>query len=321
MRTARLAVAASCLVIATAAIGQSYPSKPLRFIIADGAGGPADLRARQIGAKLAEFLGQPVVIDNRPGGSMIIAAEAAAKAAPDGYTLFLGNGVTHSLNPLTFKSLPYRPDQDFVPVTLISAGPLILVVHAQVPARTLGELVEIGKSRPDQLQYAMTGRGSPGHLVMEQLKAVTGAQFLAVPYKSTGTMIQDLVGGHMPMTLNYWSIVGPHVRSGKMRALAVAASRRLDAAREIPTFAEAGVPGVEGGGWQGIFVPAGTPKPIVERIYRETVRVLNIPEIRSQLIDTGAEIGGNTPEQFAAMIRADQERSKKAAALAGLSPE
>jgi len=261
------------------------------------------------------------VIDNRPGGSMIIAAEAAAKSAPDGYTLFLGNGVTHSLNPLLFKSLPYRPDRDFVPVTLITAGPLILVVHPQVPARTLAELVAHGKSKPDPLPYAMLGRGSPGHLVMEQLKAVTGVPFLAVPYKSTGSMITDVVGGHMPMTLNYWSVVGTHVRSGKMRALGVAASRRLDAAPEILTFAEAGVPGVEGGGWQGIFVPAGTPKAIIERLYSETVRVLNVPEIRSQLIETGAEIGGNSPEQFAAMIRADQERSKKAAALAGLAPE
>jgi len=313
--------AAAAAIIASAALGQSYPSKPLRFIVADGAGGAADLRARQIGVKLAEFLGQPVVIDNRPGGSMMIAAEAAAKAAPDGYTLFMGNCITHSLNPLLFTRLPYRPDHDFVPVTMITAGPLILVVHAQVPARTLAELVEIGRTRPDQLHYAMIGRGSPIHLVMEQLKAVTGGQFLAVPYKSTGTMIQDLVGGHMPITLNYWSIVGTHIRSGKLRALGVAAARRLEVAPEIPTFAEAGVAGVEGGCWQGIFVPPGTPKPVVDRIYRETVRVLNVPEIRNQIIETGAEVGGNSPEEFAAMIRADQERSKKAAAVAGLSPE
>lgn len=309
------------LALSGGAFSQSYPGKPVRLIVPDGPGGPSDLRSRQLAAKLSETLGQPVIVDNRPGGSMIIGAEAAAKAPPDGYTLLMGNIVTHSLNPLLFKSLPYRPAQDFIPVTMVSAGPLVLVVNPQVQAKSLGELIASAKARPEQIQYGILGRGSPGHLLVERLTAASGARFVAVPYKSTGTFIQDLLGGHLPMALNYWSIVGPHVKSGKLRALAVASSRRLEVAPEIPTFAEAGVAGIEGYGWQGIFVPAGTPRPIVVKLQSEIARALNAPEIRSAIIETGAEPGGNSPEQFAAMIVADQERWKKAAAEAGIAPE
>ena len=309
------------LALSAGAFSQSYPGKPVRLIVPDGPGGPSDLRSRQLAAKLSETLGQPVIVDNRPGGSMIIGAEAAAKAPPDGYTLLMGNIVTHSLNPLLFKSLPYRPAQDFIPVTMVSAGPLVLVVNPQVQAKSLGELIASAKARPEQIQYGILGRGSPGHLLVERLTAASGARFVAVPYKSTGTFIQDLLGGHLPMALNYWSIVGPHVKSGKLRALAVASSRRLEVAPEIPTFAEAGVAGIEGYGWQGIFVPAGTPRPIVVKLQSEIARALNAPEIRSAIIETGAEPGGNSPEQFAAMIVADQERWKKAAAEAGIAPE
>jgi tripartite-type tricarboxylate transporter receptor subunit TctC len=309
------------LALSAGAFSQSYPSKPVRLIVPDGPGGPSDLRSRQLAAKLSETLGQPVIVDNRPGGSMIIGAEAAAKSPPDGYTLLMGNIVTHSLNPLLFKSLPYRPAQDFIPVTMVSAGPLVLVVNPQVQAKSLGELIAAAKARPEQIQYGILGRGSPGHLLVERLTAASGARFVAVPYKSTGTFIQDLLGGHLPMALNYWSIVGPHVKSGKLRALAVASSRRLEVAPEIPTFAEAGVAGIEGYGWQGIFVPAGTPRPILVKLHSEIARALNAPEIRSAIIETGAEPGGNSPEQFAAMIVADQERWKKAAAEAGIAPE
>jgi tripartite-type tricarboxylate transporter receptor subunit TctC len=318
--TRAFAVALS-LLIGSSAFAQAYPSKPVRLIVADGPGGPSDLRARQLGVKLGEGLGQAVVIDNRPGGSMIIAAEAAARAPADGYTLFLGNLITHSINPLLFKTLPYRADRDFIPVTLVSAGVLVVVVNPKVQASTLRELIALAKARPDQIQYGALGRGTPQHLVMEQVKVVTGAQFVFVPYKSTGTVIQDVVGGHLPMGLNFWSIVGPLVKSGKLRALAVASPRRLEVAPEIPTFAEAGVPGVEGSGWQGIFVPAGTPAAVIAKLHAEIARALKLPEIRNSIVETGAEVGGNSPEEFASMIRADQERWKKAAMAAGITPE
>jgi tripartite-type tricarboxylate transporter receptor subunit TctC len=308
-------------IVACEAWAQTYPAKPLRLIVADAPGGSSDLRARQVAPKLGEALGQPVMIDNRPGGSMIIAAEMAARAAPDGYTLFLGNVVTHSLNPLVFKSLPYRADRDFVPVTLITSAPLLLAVNPQVAAATLAELVALAKARPNQLQYGGIGRGSPQYLLMEQLNAATGAQFTFVPYKSVSTSVQDLVGGHMPVGLQFWSVIGGMVKSGKLRAIAVAAPRRLEVAPEIPTFAESGVPDVVGYGWQGIFLPAGTPAPIVARLHADLARVFQLQEIRNPIIETGAEPGGNTPAEFASFIRADQARSKKAADLAGLVPE
>jgi len=311
-----------CLtLVAFPAWPQSYPAKPLRLIVADGPGGSSDLRARQVAPKLGEALGQPVVIDNRPGGSMIIAAEMAARAPADGYTLFLGNVVTHSLNPLLFKSLPYRADRDFVPVTLVTIGALVVVVNPQVSAATLAELVALAKARPDQIQYGGIGRGSPQHLVMEQLKAATGAQFMFVPYKSVSTSVQDVVGGHMPVGLQFWSVIGGMVKGGKLRAIAVAAPRRLEVAPDIPTFAESGVPDVVGYGWQGIFVPAGTPAPIVARLHADLARVFQLQEIRNPIMETGAEPGGNTPAEFASFIRADQERWKKAADLAGILPE
>jgi tripartite-type tricarboxylate transporter receptor subunit TctC len=307
--------------VQSAALAQSYPSKPIRFIVADGPGSAGDLRARLLATKLTESLGRPVIVDNRPGASFIVGAEAAAKALADGYTIFMGNMVTHSLNPLLFKSLPYRPNEQFVPVTMVSAGPLIVVVHASVPATTLAELVALGKGRPNQLGYGAPGLGSPQHLVMEQIKRDTGAQFTMVPYKTTGTMIQDLVGGHLPLTMNYWSVLASHVQSGKVRALAVAAPRRLDAAPDIPTFAEAGLPGMDCQVWQGIFVPTGTPRAVIARLHADISLAINSPEIRRNIIETGAEPGGNSPEDFAAMIRADQEKWRGLAAAVVLEQQ
>jgi tripartite-type tricarboxylate transporter receptor subunit TctC len=268
---------------------------------------------------MTEGLGQAVVVENKPGGSMTIAAEAAAAAPPDGYTIFLGNVVTHSLNPFLFKSLAYKPDA-FIPVTLVSAGPLVLVVHPGVPARSLQELVALGRARPGKLNYGAIGNGTPGHLIMEQVKAAHGADFVLVPYKSTAQYIQDQVAGHIDLSLNYWVVLGPHVKAGRLRALAVAAPRRLSAAPDIPTFEEAGVGNIEGSSWQGIMAPAGTPRAVVARLHAELVRVLNLPDIRASIVDTGSEVGGNAPEEFAAFIRADRERWKRAVEAAKIEP-
>ncbi len=318
----KAAIASLCVAAAAvfAAHAQDYPNRPVKLIVADGPGSVSDVRARLIAAKMTEGLGQSVVIENKPGGSMAIAAEAAATAAPDGYTIFLGNVVTHSLNPFLFKALAYNP-ADLVPVTLVSAGPLILVVHPSVPAKTLEELVALGRSQPGKLSYGAIGNGSPGHLIMEQVKAVRGADFLLVPYKSTAQYIQDQIAGHINLSLNYWVVLGPHVKAGKLRALAVAAPKRLSAAPDIPTFEEAGIPGVEGSSWQGIMVPAGTPRPVVARLHAELVRVLNLPDVRASIVDTGSEVGGNSPEEFGAFVRADRERWRKAVAAAKIEPQ
>jgi tripartite-type tricarboxylate transporter receptor subunit TctC len=311
---------ALALCAAGHALSQPYPNKPLRLIVADGPGSVSDLRARQLGARLGESLGQAVVIDNRPGGSMLIAAEAAARSPGDGYTLFLGNVVTHSINPFQFRTLPYRPDEDFIPVTLVTSAPLVLVVNPQVPAKTLEELVALAKAQPGQLNYGVIGQGSPGHIVMEQVKALRGARFEFVPYKSTAQYIQDLVAGHLQLSLNFWPVIGGQVKAGKLRALAVTGLKRLDAAPEVPTFAESGLPGFEAASWQGIMVPAGTPPAVVARLHTEIVRVLALPEIRDPIVDNGSEIGGNTPEEFASFIRADRLRWKKALADARIEP-
>ena len=303
-------------ILAAASLGAyaqqpaAYPNKPLKLIVPDGAGSVSDLRARQVAGKLGELLGQPVVVENRVGGSMMIGAEAAARSPADGYTLFFGNIVTHSLNPMLFKTLPYKPE-DFAPVTMVSAGPLILVVHPDLPAKNVEEFVALARAQPGKLSYGVVGQGSPGHIVMEQIKLQRGTQIELIPYKSSAQATQDLIAGHLKISLSYWSIVGQQVKAGKLRALAVASARRLEVAPDVPTFAEAGMPGVEATGWQGIMVPAGTPRPVVQKLYAETKKVLALPEIRNPLVDTGAEIGGNTPEEFAAFVQADRERWKK----------
>jgi len=299
---------------------QDYPSRPIKLIVADGPGSVSDVRARAIAAKMQEGLGQPVVIENKPGGSMAIAAEAAAVSPPDGYTIFLGNVVTHSLNPFLFKALAYNPDT-LVPVTMVSAGPLILVVHPSVPAKNVEELIALAKAQPGKLNYGAIGNGSPGHLLMEQVKSARGADFLLVPYKSTAQYIQDQIAGHINLSWNYWVILGPHIKAGRLRALAVAAPKRLSSAPEIPTLEEAGIRNIEGSSWQGIMVPAGTPRPIVNRLHAELVRVLALPDIRASIVDTGSEVGGNSPEEFGAFIRADRERWKKAVADAKVAPQ
>ena len=289
---------------------QAYPAKPLKLIVPDGAGSVSDLRARQIATRLGEQLAQPVVVENRPGGSMMIGAEVASKAAADGYTLFFGNIVTHSLNPMLFKSLNYRPE-DFAPVTSVSAGPLILVVHPDLGVKNVDEFVALAKSQPGKLAYGVVGQGSPGHIVMEQIKLQRGTKIELVPYKSSAQATQDLIAGHLKISLSYWSIVGPHVKAGKLRALAVASQKRLEAAPDVPTFAESGMPGVDAKGWQGIMVPTGTPRPIIQRLHTELAKVLAVPELRAQLVDTGAEVGGEAPEEFAAFVAADRERWRK----------
>ena len=314
-----IALAALALLNAIPSNAQQYPARPVKLIVPDGPGSAPDTRARQIGAKLAEGLGQPVIVENRPGGSMIIGAEAAARAPADGHTLFMGNVITHSLNPHLFKTLPYRPEEDFIPVTMISAGPVVMVVNPSLNVKTMAELIAL--ARTQTIDYAIVGQGSAVHVVMEQIKALTGARFEPVVYKATGQYVQDLIAGHIKLTATFWSVIGAHVEAGRVRALAVASSKRLEVAPDIPTFPEAGVPGIEGHAWQGIFLPAGTPAAIVKRVNAEIARVLKLPEVRASIVDTGAEIGGNSAEEFAAFVRTDRARWKKAVGDAGIQPQ
>jgi tripartite-type tricarboxylate transporter receptor subunit TctC len=320
---ARLLLAGLIAALPLASLAQPqapYPNKPIKLIVPDGPGSVSDLRCRQVAAKLQEGLGQPVVVENRAGGSMLMGAEVAARSPADGYTLFYGNIVTHSLNPLLFKTMPYKPE-DFTPVSSISAGPLILVVHPDLGVRNVAEFVALAKAQPGKLTYGVLGQGSPGHIVMEQIKLLQGTQLELVAYKSSAQATQDLIAGHIKISISYWSIVGQHVKAGKLRALAVASQRRLEAAPDVPTFAEAGMPDVDAKGWGGIMVPAGTPRPIVQRLAAEMKKVMASPEIRNQLIETGAEVGGESPEEFAAFVQADRERWKKWITDARIEPQ
>jgi len=318
-----IAAFAVIAAIAGEARGQApvYPSKPVRLIVSAGPGSVVDLRARQLASRLPDLLGQPLIVDNRPGGNGFLAAEAVARAPADGYTLLLGAQSIFAINPWLFGTLPYRPDQDFAAVTMLTTGPVILNVNSQVPARSVAELVALARDKPDLLTYATSGRGAIGYLLMEQLKLKTGAKLLPVGYKATGAEIPDLIAGQISAGFNFWSVLRPHVQSGKLRVLAVADSRRLSAAPDIPTFAELGHPYMEGVSWQGVFVPAGTSPSIVSALHLAIARTLQLPEIRDPMIETGSAPGGNSPEDFAAFVRADRARMGKMMREANIAPE
>lgn len=310
------------LLVAAQTAAQDFPTRPLRVIVPTPAGNPFDLRARQLSAKFPEVLGQPLIVDNRPGGNQFIAAEAAARAPADGYTLFLGGSSTFALNPWLFRKMPYRAEEDFTPVTMISAGPLILAVSPGLPVRDLAQLIALAKAKPGQLNYATGGsRGSPELLVMEQIKRATGIDVVGVAYKAMGADLPDLLAGQVSIGFNFWPSLEPLVKSGKLRVLAVAGAKRLPATPDTPTFAEAGLPGIEYYGWAGIFVPAGTPRATVMQLNHAIARILQMPDVRDPIIEGGGEIGGNSPDEFAAFVRAERARLGKIVAEAGITPE
>jgi tripartite-type tricarboxylate transporter receptor subunit TctC len=317
--TACSAVAASTAL--TPLWAQAFPNKPVRIILGVTSGNPGDVRARQIAAKFPDVFGQSLVVENRPGGNSFIAAEAVARAPADGYTLLLGNSPTHSVNPWAFQKMPYRDVEDFAPVTLVSAGPLILAVNAALPVRTIGELITLAKAKPGELNYGIGGTRGTASVAMEQIKRATGVNIVGVPYKAPGADLMDAVAGTISITFNFWSILEPQVKAGKLKVLAVAAPSRLAAVPDLPTFAEAGIAGVEVFGWQGIYAPAGTPRDVIDRLQKGFAQILQAPALRDELIRTGAIVGGNSPEEFAAFVRVDKARMGKAFADMGMSPE
>lgn len=313
-----------CLLAASAAWSpakaQAFPNKPVRVILPVGAGNPGDVRARQIAAGFSEVFGQPLIVDNRPGANGFIAAEAAARAPADGYTLFMGNSLTHVYNPWLFRKMPYRDLEDFAPVTLVAGGPLMLAVNAQLPVRSLAELIALAKAKPGELNYGLAG-GRATDVVMHQIKRATGIDVVGVPYKSPGADLADTVAGHVQITFNYWPILEPLAKSGKLRVLAVAAPTRHPASPAVPTFAEAGVPGIEMFAWTGLFVPAGTPPDIVDRLQKGVAQILLAPALRDEIIRSGGIVGGNSSAEFSAFWRADRARIGLALAEAGIAPE
>jgi tripartite-type tricarboxylate transporter receptor subunit TctC len=301
-----MAVASFTIAVSPlAARGQSaYPNKPIRMIVPFAAGGGADIVARALGQKLAEVYRQPVVVDNRGGGTTIAPTEAVAKAAPDGYTLLMATS-GHVINPSFFAKLPFDTVKDFAPVTQVTSQAYILGVYPGVPAKSVKELIALAKAKPGQLNYASGGNGNATHLGAELLKDLAGIDIVHVPYKGGGPALIALISGEVAMLFSNVSFTLPQIKAGKVRALAVSSTKRSLIAPELPTVAEAGVPGFELTSWYGVLAPAKTPKAIVASLHDEIVKALNAPDIKARLANDGNEAVGSTPEEFAAYIAAE----------------
>jgi tripartite-type tricarboxylate transporter receptor subunit TctC len=318
MRTIAVLYGIWLLALTHCAFAQNYPSKPVRWIVTYPPGGPTDVVARAVGAKLTAAWDQQVVIDNRAGAGGVIGTELAAKSVPDGYTLLLGTSAGLSINPALSSKLPYDAVKDFAPISLLVINPQILVVNTAVPVSSVKDLVALAKSRPGQLNYASVGQGTPNHLGMELLKSLTGIDMVHIPYKGTGPAITDLLGGQVQVMFNSMPSVLPHVRTGKLKGLAVGSAQRSPAAPDIPTVAEAGVPGFEYVTWYGMFAPAQTPKGIITKLNAQVAKILAEPEMAQRLASQGAEPRSSTPEALAKFMRDETERWKKVIRSAGI---
>jgi tripartite-type tricarboxylate transporter receptor subunit TctC len=295
-------LALGMLLAGGAAAQQEYPNKPIRFITPYPPGGGTTVVARLVGQKLAESWGQQVLVDNRGGGNTIIGTEAAAKSAPDGYTILLVDNALAAL-PHLFRSLPYDTFKDLAPVATLTSIEYVLVLHPSVPANSLQELIALAKAKPGQLNYATSGSAGAGHLAIEMLSMMTGAKMQQVPYKGGGPALTDLLGGQVQVHLNVPINLIPHIRTGKLRAIAISGESRSPALPQVPTFTEAGVPNFEVRYWQGVMAPAGTPKPIIDKLSAEFARILATPDTRDKLGSQGAEPFISTPDQFGALIK------------------
>ena len=288
---------------------QAYPSKPIRFIVPYPPGGSTTPIARLVSQKLSETWGQPVIVDNRPGGNTIIGTDALAKSAPDGYTVGMVGNV-HVLMPSLLRA-PYDPLKDFTPVATLTSNEAVLVVNPSVQANNLHELIALAKAKPGQLNHASSGTGSLAHLGIELFNTMTGTKIQNIPYKGSGQSMTDLLGGQVQLALNIPSNVIPHIRSGRLRAIAVTGNARMSALAEVPTFAEAGLPGFALRYWYAVLAPAGAPKPIVDKLSAEITRIMSVADTREKLHNQGMEAFISTPDQFGALMKADMARFAK----------
>ncbi|MBI3938874.1 MAG: tripartite tricarboxylate transporter substrate binding protein [Betaproteobacteria bacterium] len=302
LRPTFLAIA---LCAAAPLLAQPYPSKPIRVVVGFPPGGTNDILARMIAQKLTENLGQAVIVDNRPGANSIIGSELVARSAPDGYTLLL-NSVVHAINAGLYKKLPYDPVNDFAPVILLASGQLVLVTHPSLPVNSVKQLVALAKARPGEINYASTSSGGSPHLAMELFKTMAGGlKIVHIPYKGTGPAFTDLLSGQVPLMFSPLLPALPHIKAGKLRALAVGSSKRAPVVPEVPTMAESGLPGFEASAWFGVFAPARTSKDVVGRLNAEIVKILQVPDLRGRLSSQGADPIGSTPEQFGDYVRSE----------------
>lgn len=303
--TALILAAFSLFAAAGGALAQAWPSKSIRFVIPYPPGGASDVTARTLGIKLSEALGQPVVIENRPGANGIIALENVAKSPPDGYTLLMANLGPNAINAAVYNKLPYDSIKDFTPIMLTTLVPQILVVNPALPVASVKELIALAKAQPGKLNFASAGNGASNHLSGELFKSMTGVQLTHVPYKGDTPAMTDVIAGQVAIMFPTAIAATPHVKSGRLRALAVTSRKRVGSLPDLPTVEEAGVPGFEAVSWGGVMGPGGMPRDIVVKLHTELARILKMPDVSEKLTSLGAEIVASTPEEFAAYLQAE----------------
>jgi len=313
-------VAPLLVLVATGAVAQSYPARPIRVVVPFAAGGATDVIARVLGQKVADSVGQPVVIDNKPGGSAMIGSDLVAKAQADGHTVLM-TANPHTVNPSLYAKMPFDPVKDFAPVTLAGLQPLIVTVHPSLPARSVKELVAVLKANPGKYSYGTSGTAGPQHLAGEMFKVMTGTDIVHVPYKGAAPATADLIGGQVQIAFGGTTNVLPHVKAGRLRALATATLKRTPFAPELPTLDESGLTGFESTAWLGLLAPAATPRESVARLNAEMVKAIRQPDTQEKLFAQGIEGVGNTPEQFAAFIRDEIAKWGKVVKAAGIRAE
>jgi tripartite-type tricarboxylate transporter receptor subunit TctC len=312
-------IVAACFAVANVG-AQSYPSKPVRVIVPWSAGSGTDLMSRSLASKMTEALGQQVIVDNRGGAGAIIGSEVAAKSPPDGYTLYIGGSVSMAISPALYARVAYDPVRDFSPVSLVSQFFNALSVHPSVPARNVKELIAVGRSKSSELLMGSAGNGSTSHLAGELFKAMTKVSMTHIPYKSGGQLVVGVVSGESHLSFSPVSTALTHMRTGKLRTLAVTSSKRLPSLPQLPTIAET-VPGYEFGGWQAVFVPAGTSQDVVRRLNGAIIKAINTPEFKDYLAKEGSELVGSNPEQLATFLRTEVTKNADLIRSAGLKPE
>lgn len=297
--------------LSASAFAQSWPNSTVTVVVPWPPGGPSDIAARPIAKRLTEDLKQPFVIDNRGGGGGNIGSAAVARSKPDGNTLLITSSAPIVINPSLYKKMPFDPSKDLIPITNLLRVPLVLVAHPSVPANNLKELMEYIKSQKGQFSYASAGSGTPQHMTGELFRSVTGLEMTHVPYKGSAPAISDLLGGHVPVMFDSMIAIMPHIKSGKVKVIAVSGEKRSELLPDVPTFAEAGLPAVVSYAWYGFFAPTGTPKPIIDKINAETLKIMKQPEFQKILADTGSDFVGDTPENFAKFVKDESVKWSK----------
>ena len=310
-RVARAFGAALLALGASAALAQPYPTKPVTIVVPWPAGGPSDIAARPLAKGLGDEFKQSFVIDNRGGAGGNIGTALVTKAAPDGYTLLVTSSAPIVINPSLYKEMPFDPPKDLQPITNLLRVPLILTVHPSVPAKNLAELIAYVKAQNGKAQFASSGNGTPQHLTAELFRATAKLDMVHVPYKGSAPAITDLIGGHVPIMFDSAIAILPHIKSGKVRAIAITSAKRSAILPDVPTFDESGMKGFESYAWYGFFAPAKTPKDVVAKLNAAAIKVMKQPEWQKILADTGSEYVGDTPEQFAAFTRAEAAKWAK----------